>query len=132
MNWLKENWFRIGILLALFSFVFVMLVVNRPTKDAGALQSNQTAIKTIDSITQQVPPAKPTQDPSIKIELCKTQARAFADNEARQVYLKASDDATARGDSTLAAQYLVWASEPSHPANYDINYQSKYIDCLNN
>lgn len=79
-------------------------------------------------------PAPPTikvaEDPQIKMELCQTQAKIFADRIARRVYLQASEDAMAKGDEATSVEYMKLSYGPAHPADYDENYGKEYIKCL--
>ena len=69
---------------------------------------------------------------AIKIELCKTEAKDYADKIAKRAYLLASEKAQKAGDTATSIAYLEMSYEPKHPADYDSNYNSKYITCLKN
>ncbi len=73
-----------------------------------------------------------TIDPAIKIEKCKTQAKNYADGVARRDYLLAFEKAQEAGDTQTAQFYYELSRKPEHPANYDSNYNSEYIKCLDN
>lgn len=78
--------------------------------------------------TGQVKPISAT----LQIELCKTEAKDYADKIAKADYLKAFEDAMRRGDTESAKVYLNASFKPEHPADYDSNYNSVYIKCLKN
>ncbi|MFA6526300.1 MAG: hypothetical protein WCT26_02700 [Candidatus Buchananbacteria bacterium] len=69
-------------------------------------------------------------DGNVKIELCQTEAKSYADKLAKEMYLKAYNDALAKGDTATAQAYLNFSFKPEHPADYDNNYSSVYTKCL--
>lgn len=76
------------------------------------------------------PATVPPIDPAIKIEKCKAQAKYSADQKAKSDYLAAMIKAQEAGDSETAQFYFNASIKPEHPADYDRNYQSEYISCL--
>ena len=71
-------------------------------------------------------------DSTIKIEKCKTQAKDYADKIATRDYLLAFEKASDEGDMESAMFYFDLSRKPEHPADYDSNYNSEYIKCLDN
>jgi hypothetical protein len=86
------------------------------------------------SVTSKPTPTTPvvSVDPVIKIEKCKAQAKFSADKQAKSEYLAAMVRAQDSGDSKTAQFYLDASIKPEHPADYDANYQSEYLSCLDN
>jgi|GEM_PF-6654290 len=78
------------------------------------------------------PVAKPAVDPAIKIEKCRTQAKDYADNLAKQAYLSAYQTAMDNGNAETAIYLLNLSAKPEHPADYEGNYDSAYLKCLDN
>ena len=72
------------------------------------------------------------EEPTLKIEKCKTQAKIYADGIAKKDYLEAFQKAMDAGDTETAQVYLEFSYGPEHPADYDNNYSSEYIRCLDN
>lgn len=92
--------------------------------EQAKIEAAQTKTETIQ--------AKPASvNTGLKIEVCKTEAKSYADGLAKAGYLKAFEEANARGDYETAKYYLQFSYGPDHPADYDSNYNSKYISCLN-
>lgn len=75
-----------------------------------------TNIKTSQSNSVQV-------SDTLKIEICKTEAKDYADKVAKASYLEAYQ---------IASKYGGTYTEPEHPVNYNSNYNSEYIKCLKN
>jgi len=71
-----------------------------------------------------------TIDPLIKIELCKSKAKFYADQKAKSGYLSAMIKAQESGDSETAMFLFNASIKPEHPYDYDYNYQLEYLSCL--
>lgn len=78
------------------------------------------------------PADRPVVDPAIKIEKCRTQAKDYADNLAKQAYLSAYQTAMDNGNTETAIYLLNLSAKPEHPADYDGNYDFAYLKCLDN
>lgn len=101
--------------------------------NSSTLQTKIAPVKPI--IPQKIQPQiiiKNTEDPQIKIERCKAQAKMYADNSSKNEYLYASQEYAKKGYTEEAALMLEASLKPEHPANYDNNYGSAYVKCLNN
>lgn len=157
-NFLKENWLKISVLACLLMamgsilYYFVLFlpkqteVKNTQNNKVNKLQTQLIAAqKELEeeknkqpqvlekAITQPQPQVQATQqDPTIKIEKCKTQAKNYADSVAKRGYLQAFEKAQAAGDTQTAQMYLEFSFKPEHPADYNNNYNSEYIKCLDN
>lgn len=93
---------------------------------------NSTVASTPEPLQAKTKEQATQQDPIIKIEKCKTQAKDYADKIATRDYLLAFEKAQAAGDAQTAQIYMEASFKPEHPANYDSNYNSEYIKCLDN
>ena len=117
MNFLKQNWFKLAILLILVGVsigFFNVFPRNKTTPTPQATESTAPAV--VDSV--------------VKLEICRTQAKDYADKIAKRDYLLAFEKASNAGDEKTAQAYLEMSFKPEHPANYDSNYNSEYIKCL--
>lgn len=158
MNWIRKNWLSGIIALSVFVaagavfYYFVMFLPEQSRiKDAESTNLNELQEQLISAKAElekeknkieepvQIPANKPQpkaqvvqQDSTIKIEVCKTQAKDYADKRAKREYLLAMEKAAAAGDSKTALFYLNLSDGPAHPADYDSNYNGEYIKCLNN
>ncbi len=74
----------------------------------------------------------PQKSATLTIEVCKTQAKDYADKIARAGYLTAAQKALDEGSTESYQMYFNFSLKPEHPADYDSNYNSVYIKCLNN
>lgn len=93
--------------------------------------STQSLQEQVDSLNNKKT-VNASNDPQIKIEKCKAQAKDYADKIAVRLYLQAFEKAQAQGDTASAQMYLQFSEVPEHPADYDSNYQGEYIKCLSN
>ena len=131
MSWLKQNWFRLAILLILVGTSIGFFTVFPKENIAPTLQTIEPASSPTpltSNVLQKIAPAP--VDPTIKLETCKTQAKNYADKIAKRVYLLAVEKAIAEGDTKTAQIYLEASYKPEHPADYDSNYSAEYINCL--
>lgn len=78
------------------------------------------------------PTMKPVVDPQIKIEKCRAEAKDYADGLAKKAYLSAYQTAMDNGNTETALYLLNLSAKPEHPADYDGNYDSAYLRCLDN
>ncbi len=146
-NFFKENWLKISILACLFVvagsilYYFVLFLPEQTeVKNAQSNKINELQTQLIstqkeleEERNQLLPQVQITQqDPIIKIEKCKTQAKDYADKIATRDYLLAFEKAQAAGDTQTAQFYMEASFKPEHPGNYDSNYNSEYIKCLDN
>ena len=144
-NWLKENWFKISILTCLLMitgsvlYYFVLFlpkqteIKNTQSNKVNELQVQLISTqKELEDNSKQSQVQATQQDPTIKIERCKTQAKDYADKIAKRGYLLAAERASEAGDWETWKIYMNFSYGPSHPADYDSNYNSEYIKCLDN
>lgn len=96
------------------------------------LQAKKEAVQVKEEKTNTVLPQIKTTpvNTTLKIELCKTKAKSYADGLAERSYLEAYEEALNKGDNETAQVYLNLSFGSEHPANYDSNYNSEYIKCL--
>ncbi len=131
MTFLKQNWFKLAVLLML-SGTSVGLFAAFPKRDAAPTPQVTEPTNSPMPSTPDVPRKAFTTpiDPTIQIEICRTQAKDYADKVAKRVYLLAFEEAQAAGDTKSARAYLEMSFKPEHPADYDSNYNLEYIKCL--
>jgi len=128
VNFLKQNWFKLTIVLLIVIFGSIFLFnYNKKTDFKGI---NQPDIFLPSPTPVQQSQTLPKEDPSLKIEQCKTIAQIQADESGQEYYLELlksiSKDATT--EQRLNAMNLIAGIVKSQKEK---DYNRFYLNCLN-